>query len=200
MMTISTPIIRPAKKKSRSSSVMSESAPSTPVRPLSPREESESSRRLQDVINYVAAGYDGRTAENQPYRGRPKLVLTIPTGSFSRYSEEFHKSESSSEEEEEEAYDSDDEAEPEPPVIVQSPMQEAIETFSRAHPSELHRLDSKVYCYCRCPYDEVSEMIGCDSPNCPIEWFHFDCVGISVPPIGTWYCPECRKKQALPAA
>lgn len=52
-----------------------------------------------------------------------------------------------------------------------------------------------LYCYCRCPYDEVSEMIGCDSSDCMIEWFHFECVGIMVPPKGQWFCPDCRKKK-----
>lgn len=52
-----------------------------------------------------------------------------------------------------------------------------------------------LYCYCRCPYDEVSEMIGCDSSDCAIEWFHFECVGIMVPPKGQWFCPDCRKKK-----
>lgn len=204
MMMVSTPpvVIRPTKKKSRSSSIMSESAPSTPVRPLSPREESESSRRLTDVIDFVALGYDGRTAEDKTYRSRPKLVLTLPTGLFSRYSQNFNESAASSSAEEE---DSDGEAEPETPAqdvpdSVQSQYEDAIESFTRAHPSEIRQQDSKLYCYCRCPYDEVSEMIGCDSQDCRIEWFHFDCVGISVPPIGTWFCPECIKKQALAAA
>lgn len=209
MMLPSTPmtptlIIRPSKKKSRSSSIVSESAPSTPVRPLSPREESESSQRLTEVINYVALGYDGRTAEDKTYRSRPKLVLTLPTGMFSRYSQNFNKSAASSSAEEEEAYDSDDAADVEPVRVdvtdsVQSQYEDAIESFTRAHPSEVTQQDAKLYCYCKCPYDEVSEMIGCDNENCRIEWFHFDCVGISVPPIGTWYCPECRKK-ALAAA
>lgn len=52
-----------------------------------------------------------------------------------------------------------------------------------------------LYCYCRCPYDEVSEMIGCDAADCEIEWFHFECVGIMVPPKGQWFCPDCRKKK-----
>ncbi|XP_018333860.1 uncharacterized protein LOC108742981 [Agrilus planipennis] len=52
-----------------------------------------------------------------------------------------------------------------------------------------------LYCYCRCPYDEVSEMIGCDANDCAIEWFHFECVGIMVPPKGQWFCPDCRKKK-----
>lgn len=50
----------------------------------------------------------------------------------------------------------------------------------------------RLYCHCRCPYDEVSEMIACDNPNCRVEWFHFDCVGIVVAPKGNWYCPDCR--------
>lgn len=54
----------------------------------------------------------------------------------------------------------------------------------------------KLYCFCQCPYDEVSEMIACDAEDCVIEWFHFECVGIMVPPKGSWYCPDCRKKLA----
>lgn len=54
----------------------------------------------------------------------------------------------------------------------------------------------QLYCYCQCPYDEVSEMIGCDASDCAIEWFHFECVGIMVPPKGQWFCPDCRKKKA----
>ncbi|KAG5877151.1 hypothetical protein JTB14_035920 [Gonioctena quinquepunctata] len=54
----------------------------------------------------------------------------------------------------------------------------------------------QLYCYCQCPYDEVSEMIGCDATDCAIEWFHFECVGIMVPPKGQWFCPDCRKKKA----
>lgn len=50
----------------------------------------------------------------------------------------------------------------------------------------------RLYCHCRCPYDEVSEMIACDNANCRVEWFHFDCVGITVAPKGNWYCPDCR--------
>ncbi|XP_008552522.1 uncharacterized protein LOC103574780 isoform X1 [Microplitis demolitor] len=57
---------------------------------------------------------------------------------------------------------------------------------------------ANVYCYCRCPYDEVSEMIACDGSNCHIEWFHFECVGIMVPPKGKWYCPDCLKKEGIP--
>lgn len=55
--------------------------------------------------------------------------------------------------------------------------------------------DGRVYCYCRRPYDDLQGMIGCDGSSCQIEWFHFECVGILVPPKGNWYCPECQKEQ-----
>ena len=54
--------------------------------------------------------------------------------------------------------------------------------------------DTKLYCICRSPHDDVSEMIGCDAPDCRLEWFHFECVGIMVAPTGDWYCPECSKR------
>jgi len=57
--------------------------------------------------------------------------------------------------------------------------------------------NEKLYCYCQCPHDDISEMIGCDAPDCRLEWFHFECVGIMVPPEGKWYCPECTKRYGL---
>lgn len=36
--------------------------------------------------------------------------------------------------------------------------------------------------------------------QCPIEWFHFGCVGLTAKPKGKWYCPRCtedRKKKWL---
>lgn len=47
-----------------------------------------------------------------------------------------------------------------------------------------------VYCYCK----QVSygDMVGCDYPDCAIEWFHYSCVGLLAPPKGKWYCKECQ--------
>ena len=59
--------------------------------------------------------------------------------------------------------------------------------------------DDKLYCVCQSPHDAVSEMIGCDAPDCKLEWFHFECVGIMVPPEGQWYCPECTKRYNIRA-
>jgi hypothetical protein len=58
--------------------------------------------------------------------------------------------------------------------------------------------DGRVYCYCRRPYDDLQGMIGCDGPSCQIEWFHFECVGILVPPKGNWFCPQCQNQQPQP--
>ncbi|EEP76843.1 conserved hypothetical protein [Uncinocarpus reesii 1704] len=52
--------------------------------------------------------------------------------------------------------------------------------------------DTKVYCTCR----SVShgDMVACDNDNCPYEWFHWKCVGLTREPLGTWYCEECRRE------
>lgn len=68
-------------------------------------------------------------------------------------------------------------------------------SFEEEKPTMPIKEQPALYCYCRCPYDEVSEMIGCDSNDCAIEWFHFECVGIMVPPKGQWFCPDCRKRK-----
>ncbi|XP_019586641.2 LOW QUALITY PROTEIN: inhibitor of growth protein 1 [Rhinolophus sinicus] len=46
--------------------------------------------------------------------------------------------------------------------------------------------------YCLCNQVSNGEMIGCDNDECPIEWFHFSCVGLNHKPKGKWYCPKCR--------
>ncbi|KAJ8722970.1 hypothetical protein PYW07_004150 [Mythimna separata] len=85
---------------------------------------------------------------------------------------------------------------PPPPTYLNSGTSSLPYAFQRPAVREAREGES-VYCYCRCPYDEVSEMIACDAEGCPIEWFHFECVGIMVPPKGKWYCPECRKNQSF---
>ena len=36
-------------------------------------------------------------------------------------------------------------------------------------------------------------MIACDGDNCPVEWFHMDCIGLSEVPDGGWFCSFCKK-------
>ncbi|XP_044734332.1 uncharacterized protein LOC123296755 [Chrysoperla carnea] len=87
-----------------------------------------------------------------------------------------------------------------PSVTVPStPIQPSAPQITHPPPTMLSlntapRPTENLYCYCQCPYDEVSEMIACDGKKCAIEWFHFECVGIMVPPKGKWFCPDCRKQ------
>jgi hypothetical protein len=32
--------------------------------------------------------------------------------------------------------------------------------------------------YCICGEGYVGQMIACDQPDCPVQWFHFKCVGL----------------------
>ena len=44
-----------------------------------------------------------------------------------------------------------------------------------------------VYCFCK--NVSYGDMIACDNKDCPYEWFHFACVGLSHKPEGgVWYC------------
>eukprot|EP01138_Halocafeteria_seosinensis_P012164 gb/GECG01012432.1/.p1 GENE.gb/GECG01012432.1/~~gb/GECG01012432.1/.p1 ORF type:complete len:214 (+),score=35.67 gb/GECG01012432.1/:1-642(+) len=50
--------------------------------------------------------------------------------------------------------------------------------------------ETKLYCHCQ----RVSHgrMVGCDSDNCPYEWFHLPCVGLKESPASeVWFCPQC---------
>lgn len=71
-----------------------------------------------------------------------------------------------------------------PPHLVQS---------TNADDEEDEGGGETVYCFCQ----QVSygEMIACDNAaSCPYEWFHYGCVGLTEPPNGTWYCPDCAVK------
>ncbi|RYG51844.1 hypothetical protein EON67_02525 [archaeon] len=47
--------------------------------------------------------------------------------------------------------------------------------------------------YCSCRQVAFGDMIACDNPDCPTEWYHCACMGItqSSMPNTKWYCPTC---------
>ena len=47
--------------------------------------------------------------------------------------------------------------------------------------------------YCLCNQVSYGEMVGCDNDKCPIEWFHYGCVGLTEAPKGKWFCPQCTQ-------
>jgi len=46
--------------------------------------------------------------------------------------------------------------------------------------------------YCTCRMVSFGNMIGCESEDCRIEWFHLGCVGLTEKDQPEkWYCYEC---------
>ncbi|KAI1727758.1 inhibitor of growth protein 4 [Ditylenchus destructor] len=45
--------------------------------------------------------------------------------------------------------------------------------------------------YCHCNQVSYGNMVCCDNTACEIEWFHFNCVGLTSKPRGKWYCDAC---------
>lgn len=45
--------------------------------------------------------------------------------------------------------------------------------------------------YCVCNNVSYGDMVGCDNDDCPMEWFHYGCVGLTQAPKGKWYCHQC---------
>lgn len=50
--------------------------------------------------------------------------------------------------------------------------------------------------YCLCQAVSYGDMVACDNPSCPYEWFHWSCVGLKSEPEGRWYCPTCSNERA----
>lgn len=61
-------------------------------------------------------------------------------------------------------------------------------------------LDPNEPLYCLCHQVSFGEMIGCDNDNCLIEWFHFQCVGLTSKPKGKWFCPKCSQDRKAKAS
>jgi len=52
--------------------------------------------------------------------------------------------------------------------------------------------DQSLYCYCR--KRSYGEMVACDNPNCPYQWFHINCLQIKGSLPESWYCQDCAPK------
>ncbi|KAH0791866.1 PHD-finger family protein [Histomonas meleagridis] len=45
--------------------------------------------------------------------------------------------------------------------------------------------------FCICRGQQVGDMVSCDNPSCPFQWFHIECVGLRALPESSWFCPCC---------
>ncbi|VDM17999.1 unnamed protein product [Hydatigera taeniaeformis] len=80
------------------------------------------------------------------------------------------------------------------PLKDQQQQQQRQQQDSHVSATAGGAVDESKYCFCK----DVSygDMIACDAPNCPIEWFHYPCVNLTVAPKGRWYCPICTANGA----
>mmetsp|Transcript_18968 Transcript_18968/g.56524 ORF Transcript_18968/g.56524 Transcript_18968/m.56524 type:complete len:245 (-) Transcript_18968:411-1145(-) len=82
-------------------------------------------------------------------------------------------------------------ANPEPPVPEETdPI--------GSHLLPVQQENEPLYCYCQKP--SHGEMVACDNDECALEWFHYECVGLTAAPVGQWYCPDCTKIMEAKAA
>lgn len=51
--------------------------------------------------------------------------------------------------------------------------------------------------YCTCRHVSYGNMVACDNDECPYEWFHWSCVGMTREPAGKWFCRECKEKLGI---
>lgn len=72
-----------------------------------------------------------------------------------------------------------------------SPSSLDFATNTQGNTTLYHRDETK---YCICRQISYGEMVACDNNECEIEWFHYECVNITQPPKGKWYCPDCTRQ------
>lgn len=56
--------------------------------------------------------------------------------------------------------------------------------------------ESEQQLYCICQQQDYGDMIACEAHDCPWQWFHYSCVGLTpgFTVQGKWYCPDCRRE------
>ncbi|XP_072379284.1 inhibitor of growth protein 3 isoform X3 [Diabrotica undecimpunctata] len=79
------------------------------------------------------------------------------------------------------------------PVVIPPPESPTVDTNSQnAEVTDGEwTYDPNEPRYCLCNQVSYGDMVACDNEDCPSEWFHYPCVGITAPPKGKWYCPQC---------
>jgi hypothetical protein len=80
------------------------------------------------------------------------------------------------------------------PVVEARILEDAGKTDENVRKRKLSSLaEEPVYCICR--RGAFGDMVACDNDDCPTEWFHYTCVGLTKVPKNTWLCPQCRSSR-----
>ena len=79
------------------------------------------------------------------------------------------------------------------PVSCRNPLSPKRETTISA----LDKSSAQEAVYrCDCGKPEASEKwICCDGDDCPVKWYHWECVQVTDKPTGDWFCPKCHDSQ-----
>ena len=67
-------------------------------------------------------------------------------------------------------------------------------SFMLPNPADL-KIDPNEPTYCLCKRVSFGQMVACENEDCPIEWFHLQCLGLTSPPNGDWFCPHCKQEK-----
>ena len=52
--------------------------------------------------------------------------------------------------------------------------------------------------HCICKTADAGNMICCEHPECPVQWYHISCANLQAVPVGKWICERCKKSNRMP--
>ena len=80
------------------------------------------------------------------------------------------------------------------PIVHPAAAEAVAEVYEEGHGVCCEVVDKGIYCHCHGLAND--DMIECEGSNCKGgNWFHYDCVGLTVAtiPSTVWYCEPCQQ-------
>lgn len=65
-----------------------------------------------------------------------------------------------------------------------------VQTDTPTSVDAIEESETEIWCVCR-GEDDGRKMIMCESNQCLIKWFHFDCMRLKTEPKNDWFCANC---------
>ena len=73
-------------------------------------------------------------------------------------------------------------------VVLSELLTQAVKDDAKTENEKENVAANSLPVYCLCGEGEHGRMVACDNAHCPLEWFHYRCVGLTRKPRGKWYC------------